>query len=32
MSSDLEILLFAGLAVGLGWLALVRVLESWLQW
>jgi hypothetical protein len=32
MSSDLEILLFAGLVVVLGWFALVRLLENWLRW
>jgi hypothetical protein len=32
MSSDLDIVLFAGFIAGLGWFALVRVLESWLRW
>jgi hypothetical protein len=32
MLSDLDILLFMGLVAGLGWFALVGVLESWLRW
>jgi hypothetical protein len=32
MSFDLEILLFIGFVAGLGWFALVSVLESWLRW
>jgi hypothetical protein len=29
---DLEILVFAGVVLGLGWFALVRLLEKWLRW